>query len=489
MMKRRDFLQTAALGSAGSLLNWKVLAQSGGDAVTIVAEMNANSLDVHSPGANRATYGLGWMVYDRLISFGVKTLPNGILSYDYFKLEPQLAESWTFAPDNGAVTFKLRRDATFHDGTPVTAKDVKWSFDRMIKVGGFPQRQMEQGSLSEVDQFEALDDYTFMVKFLRPDKLTMPSLAIVVPAVYNSELCKKNATTSDPWALDFTKNTSAGSGAYKVDAFKSNDQVVLSRFPAWKSGTPPKIARAMYRNVGAAGTRRALVEHGDADMSPDLPPRDVADIVASNKLQVDSAPMANTLKYLSMSTIIKPFDDVRVRRAVAYAIPYKTIIDNTVFGRAKPMFGAASGTPATDTSWPQPFPVCNTDPDKAKALLEASRAGRRFRNQALFFDAAATSHGRRAGGFGDPGCAGQAWRQGRASRSCPTFFARRSAEKLADGDRRVRRLVRRSGLSSFAGSGMGRTPSSTIASYHRALRWTGCWTPPARSATGRNMPN
>jgi peptide/nickel transport system substrate-binding protein len=195
---------------------------------------------------------------------------------------------------------------------------------------------MEQGSLSSVDQFEAVDDFTFRVKFLRPDKLTMPSLAIVVPSIYNSELCKKNASASDPWALEWTKNNGAGSGAFKVESFKSSEQVVLARFEGWKGGKLPKIQRAMYRNVSAAGTRRAMVEKGDADISPDLPPREIADIEATKKLKVQSAPMANTLKYLALSTIIKPFDDVRVRQAVAYAIPYQKVIDSAVFGRALP---------------------------------------------------------------------------------------------------------------------------------------------------------
>ncbi len=241
-MHRRAFLQVAGIGATSTLFNARVLAQGSNDRVLIVSEMNANSLDTHTVGANRAAYGLVWMTYDRLITFGTKMLPNGVSSYDYFKLEPQLAESWEFAPDNSSVTFKLRRDATFHDGTPVRANDVKWSFDRFVKVGGFPQRQMEQGSLSSVDQFEMVDDYTFRVKFLRPDKLTMPSLAIVVPSIYNSELCKKNATASDPWALEWTKNNSAGSGAFKVESFKSSEQVVLARFDGWKGGKLPKIS-------------------------------------------------------------------------------------------------------------------------------------------------------------------------------------------------------------------------------------------------------
>jgi peptide/nickel transport system substrate-binding protein len=383
-MHRRTFLQLAGAGATTGLFGSPLLAQGASDRVLIVSEMNANSLDTHTVGANRAAYGLVWMTYDRLITFGTKTLPNGVKSYDYTKLEPQLAESWAFAADNTSVTFKLRRDATFHDGTPVRAQDVKWSFDRFVKVGGFPQRQMEQGSLSSTDQFEVVDDHTFRVKFLRPDKLTMPSLAIVVPSIYNSELCKKNATEADPWALDWTKNNSAGSGAFKVESFKSSEQVVLARFDGWKGGKLPAIQRAMYRNVSAAGTRRALVEKRDADISPDLPPREIADIEASKKLKVQAAPMANTLKYLALSTIIKPFDDVRVRQAIAYAIPYQKVLDSAVFGRAQPMFGAKSENPP-DASWPQPFPYSH-DPDKAKALLKEAGLASGFETK-LFFDA------------------------------------------------------------------------------------------------------
>ena len=78
--------------------------------------------------------------------------------YDYTKLEPELAESWQVASDGMSVLFKLRRDAKFHDGTPVTAKDVKWSLDRAVTVGGFPTFQMKAGSLEKPEQFVVVDD-------------------------------------------------------------------------------------------------------------------------------------------------------------------------------------------------------------------------------------------------------------------------------------------------------------------------------------------
>lgn len=83
--------------------------------------------------------------------------------------------------------------------------------------------------------------------------------------------------------------------------------------------------------------------------------------------------MANTLKYLALSTVIKPFDDVRVRRAIAAAIPYQTLIDTAVLGRARPLFGGP--VEPQDASWPQPFPY-QYDLDRAKALLaEAGLSG------------------------------------------------------------------------------------------------------------------
>ena len=115
-----------------------------------------------------------------------------------------------------SVTFKLRKDATFQDGTPVTAKDVKWSFDRAVTVGGFPTFQMSAGSLNKPEQFVVVDDHTFRVDFLNKDRLTIPDLAVIVPCIINSELVKKNATAQDPWGLEYTKLNTAGSGAYKV---------------------------------------------------------------------------------------------------------------------------------------------------------------------------------------------------------------------------------------------------------------------------------
>ena len=99
---------------------------------------------------------MSWNCYDRLISHGKKTLPDGALTYDLDKFKPELAEDMNVG--DMSVTFKLKKNAKFQDGTPVTAKDVKWSLDRAVSVGGFPTVQMKAGSLINQDQFVIVDD-------------------------------------------------------------------------------------------------------------------------------------------------------------------------------------------------------------------------------------------------------------------------------------------------------------------------------------------
>src|SRR5947209_1385836 len=222
-----------------------VSAQGRQETLIVIVESGPNSMDIHGVGANRPAYQASWNLYDRLLTYGVKTLPDGSRMYDYNSLKPELAESWTLAPDGLSVTFKLRRDARFHDGTPVTAKDVKWSFDRAVTVAGFPTFQMKAGSLEKPEQFVVVDDYTFRVTFVRKDKMTMPDLAVVVPAVFNAELAKKHATAQDPWAMEWLKSNDAGSGAYKLESWKPGQETIYVRFDDWKSGPLPKIGRGV----------------------------------------------------------------------------------------------------------------------------------------------------------------------------------------------------------------------------------------------------
>ncbi|HEU5197217.1 MAG TPA: ABC transporter substrate-binding protein [Methylomirabilota bacterium] len=363
-------------------------AQGRGETLIVVTESGPNSMDIHGVGANRPAYQASWNLYDRLMTYGVKTLPDGSRMYDYNVLKPELAESWTLAPDGMSVTFKLRRDAKFHDGTPATARDVKWSFDRAVTVGGFPTFQMKAGSLEKPEQFEVVDDATFRVKLLRKDKLTMPDLAVPVPVIINSELARKHSTAQDPWAMEWLKNNDAGSGAYKLESWKPGQETIYVRFDDWKSGPLPKLKRVLVREVPSAGNRRALLERGDADISFDLPPKDFAEMAKAGKVAVVSHPVENAYTYVGMNVKNAPFSNLKVRQAVAAAIPYEKIFTTAVFGRGVLLSGnpIASLTAGHDL-FPSPY---KTDLARAKALMAEAGVSNGFETTLSFDQGFAT---------------------------------------------------------------------------------------------------
>ena len=131
-------------------------ADARSETLLIVSEGGPNNLDIHGVGTNVPGYEVSWNCYDRLISHEMKSGPGGVPYYDRDKFKGELAEDMNIS--DMSVTFKLKKNAKFHDGTPVTAKDVKWSLDRAVSVGGFPTFQMSAGSLTKPEQFVVVDD-------------------------------------------------------------------------------------------------------------------------------------------------------------------------------------------------------------------------------------------------------------------------------------------------------------------------------------------
>ncbi|MBI1202432.1 MAG: ABC transporter substrate-binding protein [Rhodopseudomonas sp.] len=374
-MKRREFLKSATALAAGTAISapavFSAEAQSRKETLLLVSEGGPNNLDIHGVGTNRPGYEASWNCYDRLVTHPTKTLADGTLSYDKDKFIPELAEDMKIG--DMSVTFKLKKGAKFQDGTPVTAKDVKWSFDRAIGVGGFPRVQMKAGSLEKPEQFVAVDDNTFRVDFLKKNRLTIPDLATIVPGIYNMALLKSKATDKDPWALEYTKSNTAGSGAYKVTSWKPGVEVVYERNDAWIGGKLPQLKKVIWRTIPSGGNRRALMERGDADMSFDLPAKDFTEMKKENKLKLISNTIGNGMYSLELNVVKPPFNNEKVRQAIAYAIPYEKIIEAAMFGHAKPLFGGASNT-VTSTDWPQPTGY-KYDLEKAKALMKESGVG------------------------------------------------------------------------------------------------------------------
>src|SRR3977135_2135081 len=245
-MKRREFLKSMTMPATCTRRPapavWSpAKAQARQETLLIVSESGPNNIDIHGVGTNVPGYEASWTCSAPLISHEMKTLPNGTQYYDRDKFKMELADDMIVG--DMSATFKLKKNAVFQDGTPVTAKHAKGALERAVTVGGVPTFQMGAGSLEKPEQFVVVDDTTIRVDFLRKDRLTIPDLAVIVPCVLNSELVKKHATAADPWGLEYTKQNGAGSGAYQVGRWNAGTEVVMERNDKWVGGPLPKIKR------------------------------------------------------------------------------------------------------------------------------------------------------------------------------------------------------------------------------------------------------
>src|SRR5580698_7006175 len=218
-----------------------VRAHSRAETLRYVSGASVNTLDPNVPGSTRESCAVSLSTYDRLVSFGRKQL-NGKWVFDLDKITGELAESYDVSPDGLKLTFHLRKDAKFQDGTPVTAEDVKWSLDRAVTAPILGKAQLLTGSMTSADQFKVIDPSTFEVTLPKPDRLALPNLATIYPIIFNSKVAKANATSDDPWAIGWLKEHAAGSGAYVIESFKPGEQVIMKRNEAWNRGTPEKSA-------------------------------------------------------------------------------------------------------------------------------------------------------------------------------------------------------------------------------------------------------
>ncbi|WP_457488282.1 ABC transporter substrate-binding protein [Tardiphaga sp. P5_C10] len=366
------------LGAAAALAFFTAavpaMAQTRAETLRYVTGAAVNTLDPNIPGSTREAFAVSLSTYDRLVSFGRKQL-NGKWVFDLDTIRGELAESYTVSPDGLKITFKLRSDAKFQDGSPVTAEDVKWSLDRAVTAKILGKAQLLTGSLTDASQFKVIDASTFEVTLPQPDKLALPNLATVYPIIINSKLAKAHATEEDPWAQAWLKENTAGSGAYIVETFKPGEQVILKRNDAWNRAAGDKQAffkRLIIQSVPEPATRANLVEKGDADIVIDLQASDAQALEAKGKLQVISTPQYNAITFISMNNQMAPFDKPDVRRAVAYALPYDDMFKAALFSRGDLLAGAtwADGKPPSG-AFPIKQPI-KLDPEKAKAYLKAA---------------------------------------------------------------------------------------------------------------------
>jgi peptide/nickel transport system substrate-binding protein len=241
------------------------------------------------------------------------------------ELEPGLATSWSESKDGLTWTFKLR-EAKFHDGSPVDADAVVFSFLRQ-KDPNHPAHVGEFGywndNFSTVTDVVAVDPRTVEIRMSAPSGTFEATMALFSMAIESPKAWASEGKGSDGKFLYDFKQKPVGSGPFKFKSWNRDDAIVLEANPDYWEG-PPKLAKVVFKSITDNAQRLLAVESGQADLMDGMNPQDAQRVSTSSDVVLEQQPGLD-LAYLAMNTRKKPFDDARVRQAVAFAIDKETI--------------------------------------------------------------------------------------------------------------------------------------------------------------------
>jgi peptide/nickel transport system substrate-binding protein len=269
---------------------------------------------------------------------------------------PALAESWLVAPDGLSWEFTLREGVTFHDGTAFTAEDVVFSFDRAMAEGSLnAQKQLFAG----INEVTAIDDVTVEIGLDAPKGSLLDNLAWGDAVIVSPATADGNATKP------------VGTGPFQFSEWVQGDRVTLTAYDGYW-GEKPALERVTFKFISDPTAAFAAMMAGDIDAFPTYPaPENLAQFEADPRLQVIvGSTEGETI--LAMNNARAPFDDIRVREAVAHAIDRQAIIDGAMFGYGTPI---GSHFAPHNPAYEDLTGFVAYDPEKAKALLaEAGHA-------------------------------------------------------------------------------------------------------------------
>jgi len=269
--------------------------------------------------------------------------------------EPALATAWKTSPDGLVWTFTLRQGVTFHDGTPFTADAVKYSYERTKELG--------LGAafiLDPIKEITVVDPYTvkFTLTYAAP-------LERIAASAYGAWIFSP-ATAQKPrqW---FEEGHEAGTGPYILESWKPDQEMILRRNESyWGGWNRPSVDRVVIRIVKDAITMQNMVESGQADIVTLVPREALNPLDARPDCKVLKGP--SFMSYaIHINTRRPPLDNVLVRQAISYALPYKDIIAVSV---GEELGTQARGPiPYGEFGFVPGLPTYTYDPAKAKELM------------------------------------------------------------------------------------------------------------------------
>ena len=294
---------------------------------TLTIGMSAGNLPYPNTPPNEGYEGfrfVGNNIFDALVHFDLDqgdTLPEVI---------PGLAESWEVSEDNLTWTFKLREGVTFHDGTPFNAEAVEFAFDRVIDQDfEYFDASLYGGSRAytqEIESYQVVDEYTFEITTVRPYAFLLSDI---------THLFIPSPTVVQEYGNAEFINNAVGTGPFQMVRYVDGVVMELEANENYWGGAP-KLDSLVLRPFPEPSSRLAALQSGDIDWAEVPPPDSLAQLEAEN-YNIQLKPYPHTI-VMPVNTTRAPFDDVRVRQALQYAIDRENMCESLLNGACIPAY-------------------------------------------------------------------------------------------------------------------------------------------------------
>jgi len=256
-------------------------------------------------------------LYDTLVTFHDETL----------EIVPSLAERWETSEDGLTWTFYLRTGVSFHDGTPLNAEAVVFSFDRLMQDDnpniGDPARPYKP-SYQVIQKIAAIDESTVSFELAEPNAVFLNNIAMFPTSIVSPTAVKKNPKAFGTHPV--------GTGPFKLNRWDRDQKIVLdTNDNYWRDR--PRIDRVIFVPISESATRVQQLRRGEIHIADNLPPQEIDALGMLEGLQVLDQISMN-VAYLAMQTEKPPFKDARVRNAVGMAIDKDALIRIAYAGHA-----------------------------------------------------------------------------------------------------------------------------------------------------------
>jgi len=375
---KRSAVAAVAVGAGGSLAGAakaatrsrrRTVASTPLDTLVVAVEGDIDTFDPAFTVGSKPSQTTIQNTFDQLTQYKQVTKHLNGITYPGVDTETilgMLAESYTRKGND--FVFTLRKGLKYHDGTPITAKEIEQGYKRVFDAKGISYFLLTMSAVTDPSHIKALDTYRVQIRMNQANLLFLKNNTMHNTSSVEYQEALKHAASGDKWATGyFKKHLATGNGPFMLDQYVPGDQISLKRYDAYYGGKP-RLARIIQKIVPEATQRELLLKSGAVDMIMVPPVKDLDSLKQDPNLQVLTFPNPRNVM-LEMNNKVPPFDKKEVRQAVSYAVPYDSILKDVMHGYAQPNRSiVGAGMPGSDFKYWH----YNTDLKKAADKLTAA---------------------------------------------------------------------------------------------------------------------